>query len=187
MPVDDREIIALFYARDEQAVSQTAAKFSAYCHAIAARILQNPEDAEEALNDTWLAAWNAIPPHNPSCLRTFLGRLTRNISMMKLRAGQTVKRGGTELRLVWEELADGLSSGQDVEQEVSRRELTAAINVFLGTLPDTERKVFVRRYLYMQPVAEIADAHGFSVSKVKSMLLRTRKKLFATLKKEGFL
>ena len=91
--MEDPQIIALYLSRDEEAVAQTVQKYTVYCRAVAQHILQSPEDAEEALNDTWLAAWNSIPPHEPSCLQTFLGRLTRNISLNKLRAAKTKKRG----------------------------------------------------------------------------------------------
>lgn len=185
--MEDPQIIALYLSRDEEAVAQTVQKYTAYCRAVAQHILQSPEDAEEALNDTWLAAWNSIPPHEPSCLQTFLGRLTRNISLNKLRAAKTKKRGAAEAQVVFEEIAEWLASGEDVERQVSEQALTEAINTFLGSIPDTERNVFVRRYWYMQPVSEIAAAHGFSESKVKSMLFRTRKKLYTRLKKEGYL
>ena len=187
MPVDDRQIIALFDLRDEEAVTQAAEKYSVYCRTIAERILHNPEDAEEAVNDTWLAAWNSIPPKHPACLKNFLGSLTRNISLNRIRAEHTQKRGGEELRVVWDELAGWLRSGENVEETFTAQELAAAINRFLGEISDTERRVFVRRYWYMQPLAEIAEKHGFTVGKVKNILFRTRKKLYARLKEEGFL
>lgn len=185
--MDDRQIIELFLQRNESAVTEAAKKYEGYCRAVAVRILQSPEDIEEALNDTWLAAWNCIPPHEPECLQTFLGRLTRNICLKQCRAQQAQKRGADELCVVFEELEGCLSSGQDVEREISAKELADSINRFLGGLPDSERQVFVRRYWYMQPVAEIADACDFSQSKVKTMLHRLRKRLAAKLKKEGFL
>lgn len=185
--VEDRQIIELFLQRDENAVAQAERKYTGYCRSIALHILQCPEDADEALNDTWLAAWNCIPPHMPACLQTFLGRLTRNISLKRIRAENAQKRGTADARLVLDEVEEWLASGRDTEQEVSEQELADAISNFLDGISDTERNVFVRRYWYIQGVSEIAAAHGFSESKVKSMLFRTRKKLYAKLKKENFL
>lgn len=185
--MEDQEIIALFLQRDENAVAHTAQKYTGYCRTVAGHILRTPEDTEEALNDTWFAAWNSIPPHKPACLQTFLGRLTRNISLKKLRADCAKKRGTAETRVVFEEIEEWLASGQDVEQEISEQALADEITAFLGSIPETERNVFVRRYWYLQSVSEIAAAHGFSESKVKSMLFRIRKKLYAKLKKDDFL
>lgn len=185
--MDDRQIIALYEQRNEDALVHTERKYTNYCRAIALRILHCPEDADEALNDTWLAAWNCIPPHIPACLQTFLGRLTRNISLKKVRSEHAQKRGSAEVRVVFDEIEEWLASPDHIEQEISEQELADAINSFLGSIPETERNVFVRRYWYMQPVSEIAAAHGFSESKVKSMLFRIRKKLHTKLEKEGFL
>ena len=185
--VEDQQIIELYERRDENAVAQSEQKYALYCRSVAARILENAEDADEALNDTWLAAWNCIPPHKPSCLRTFLGRLTRNISLNMVRKDKALKRGSAEVRVVFEEVEEWLASDQNVEQEISERELAESIDGFLAGLPETERNVFVRRYYYMQSVSEISEYHGFSESKVKSMLFRIRKKLYNKLKKENFL
>ncbi len=185
--MEDRQIVELFFNRDENAVAQSEQKYSLYCRSVASRILDSAEDADEAINDTWLAAWNCIPPHEPSCLRTFLGRLTRNISLKKVRSEKAKKRGAAEVRVVFEEVEEWLADDHNVEQEISEKALADSINAFLDTLSDTERDVFVRRYYYIQPIAEIAEFHGFSESKVKSMLFRIRKKLYNRLKKENFL
>lgn len=184
--MEDTQIIRLFLQRNEDAIAETEQKYTKYCRKIAAHILQRQEDAEEALNDTWLAAWNSIPPHTPLCLQTFLGRLTRNISLNKVRAETAKKRGASEVRIVFEEIADWLHSEQDVENEIDERALADSINRFLDTVSETERNIFIRRYWYFQSISNIAAAHGFSESKVKSMLLRIRKKLYAKLKKEDF-
>lgn len=184
--MEDQQIIELFLQRNEDAVAQTEQKYTKYCRAIAMRILRSPEDADETLNDTWLAAWNCIPPHIPGCLSTFLGRLTRNISLNRIRADHAQKRGAAEARVVFEEVEEWLASSQNIEQEITEQELADAIGAFLDSIPETQRNVFVRRYWYMQSIAEIAGAHGFSESKVKSMLLRIRKKLYARLKEENF-
>ena len=185
--MEDRQIIALFFARSESALQESAQKYAAYCRTVAMHILHNHEDADEALNDTWLAAWNCIPPHEPSNLQTFLGRLTRNIALKRVRSDRAQKRGTPELRMVFDEIADLLRSDEDIEQKITEHAVTETINAFLASLPETERNIFVRRYYYMQPIAEITAAHGFSQSKVKSMLLRIRKKLHTKLKKEELL
>ena len=185
--MEDQQIIEMYLARNEDAVAQTERKYLNYCRSIAGHILQTPDDADEALNDTWLAAWNCIPPHIPGCLKTFLGRLTRNISLKRVRSDKAMKRGAAEVRVIFEEVADRLQSDQDVEQQVTEQELADSINRFLESISDTERNVFVRRYWYMQSITEIAEYHGFSESKVKSMLFRIRKKLYAKLKKENYL
>lgn len=185
--MEDQQIIELFLKRNEDAVAQTEKKYANYCRSIAVHILHIPEDADEALNDTWLAAWNSIPPHIPECLKTFLGRLTRNISLKRVRSDKAIKRVAAEIRVVFEEVEDWLQSEHSIEQEISEQELTSEINRFLDSISDTERNVFVRRYWYMQSITEIADYHSFSESKVKSMLFRIRKKLYSRLKKEKYL
>ena len=185
--MEDQQIIELFEQRDETAVSQTEQKYARYCRSVAARILSSTEDTDEALNDTWFAAWNCIPPHKPGCLRTFLGRLTRNISLNMVRREKASKRGADEVRVVFEEVEEWLASDQNIEREISERALAESLDEFLDGLSETERNVFVRRYHYMQSIAEIAEAHGFSESKVKSQLFRIRKKLYNKLKKENFL
>lgn len=185
--MEDQQIIEMYLERNEDAISQTERKYTKYCRSIAIRILHIHEDADEALNDTWLAAWNSIPPHIPERLQTFLGKLTRNISLKRVRSEKTMKRGANEVRVVFEEVADWLQSEQNVEQQVSEQALADEINRFLESISDIERNVFVRRYWYMQSITEIADYHSFSESKVKSMLFRIRKKLYDRLKKENYL
>ena len=185
--MEDQQIIEMYLQRNEDAVAQTERKYAGYCRSIAAHILYLPEDSDEALNDTWLAAWNSIPPHIPECLRTFLGRLTRNISLKRVRSEKALKRGSAEMRVVFEEVSDWLCSDENIEQQVSEQELADAINRFLDSISDTERNVFVRRYWYMQSIKEIAEYHVFSESKVKSMLLRIRKKLYTRLEKENYI
>ncbi|HBB71804.1 MAG TPA: RNA polymerase subunit sigma-70 [Ruminococcus sp.] len=185
--MEDQQIIEMYLKRNEDAISQTERKYTKYCRSIAVRILHISEDADEALNDTWLAAWNSIPPHIPGCLQTFLGKLTRNISLKRVRSEKAMKRGAAEVRAVFEEVADWLQSDQNVEQQVSEQALADEIDHFLDRISETERNVFVRRYWYMQSITEIADYHGFSESKVKSMLFRIRKKLYAKLKEKNYL
>lgn len=183
--MDDSRIIALYFQRSEDAVAQTDAKYGSYCFSIAHSILLNQEDAKEAVNDTWLGAWNAIPPHRPNSLAAFLGKITRRISINRFLAARTAKRGGGEPELALAELSECIPSPMDVEREVEAKALTEILNRFLRELPDTERRVFVRRYWYISSVEEIAKQFGFSQSKVKSMLFRTRNKLRTILEKEG--
>lgn len=184
--MDDNRIIELYWKRSEAAISETASKYGGYCYSIAYNILTNPEDAEESVSDTYLAAWNGIPPHRPNILSTFLGKITRRISIDRWRTRSAYKRGGGQIVLALEELEECVPGGQSVEQDFARRELARAFNRFLDTLTDTERNIFLRRYWYMDAIADIADSFGFSQSKVTSMLHRIRGRLRKQLEKEGF-
>ena len=184
--MDDNSIIRLYFDRDELAVEETARKYGPYCYAIAKNILPLREDAEESVNDTYMDAWNAIPPHRPSSLSLFLGKLTRRISIDRLRKNNAQKRGGGELALVLDELQQCISSDTDVAQEFERQYLSQIINDFTKTLPEKERRVFLCRYWYMDSIRTISRRFGYSESKVKSMLFRTREKLQEILKKEGY-
>ena len=185
--MEDEKIVALYWARDPQAIDRSQEKYGPYCQAIAQRILCRTEDAEESVNDTWLGAWNAMPPHRPSVLRTFLGKLTRRIALTRWEAARAQKRFGDETALALEELGECVDGSGDVAREVEATELAARINGFVLALPEVERRVFLCRYWYMDSVAEIAIRFGFSVSKVKSMLHRIRQRLRQTLEQEGLL
>lgn len=184
--MDDKAIVELYFARSEKAISETASKYGGYCYSIANNILSNKEDSEESVNDTYLAAWNSMPPRQPSILATFLGKITRYISLDRWKSRSAYKRGGGEVTLALEELGEFLSSGESTEQAFERKELLRSINRFLDKLPDVERNMFVCRYWYLDPVQQIADQYGFTLSKTASMLRRTREKLCKQLKKEGF-
>lgn len=183
--MEDSQIVALYFQRSEQAIEETANKYGKYCFSIAHNILGNREDAEEAVSDTYLGAWATIPPHKPVVLSTFLGKIARRTAIKRWQHSRTQKRGGGELALALEELSEFLSDGSTPEAAIENAELTQLLNEFLRKLPKTERTVFVCRYWYLDPVAEIAKRFGFSQSKVKSMLSRTRKKLSTTLQREG--
>lgn len=183
--MDDKGIVDLYFARSEDAIRETAAKYGGYCYTISYNILSSREDAQECVNETYLAAWNSIPPQKPAILTAFLGKVSRYISLDRWKSRSRVKRGGGELPLCLEELAECVSGKESIEDAVIRKEVLAGINRFLGTLPETERRVFLCRYWYLAPVAEIADRFGFSQSKVASMLHRTRGKLNDYLQKEG--
>ena len=184
--MSDEEIIALYFARDEQALAQTDAKYGPYCFSLANAILPSREDAEEALNDTYLKAWQSMPPKKPAVLRLFLGKLTRRLSLQRLRRQGRLKRGGGEAALALEELGDCVPLGGDAQQALEGRELTRLLNRFLSGLPAAQRQVFLARYWYGAAVKDIARQFGYSESKVKSMLYRTREKLRLTLEKEGY-
>lgn len=183
--MDDNQIVALYWSRSEQAIQETQQKYGKYCYTIAYQILYSREDADEAVNDTYLGAWNGMPPHRPAVLSGFLGKLTRRISIDKWRNHKAEKRGGGELPVALDELSDCIPSSSNPEREAEMYELTAVINTFLWKLPKTERKIFVCRYWYLDSIAAICERFGFSHSKVKSMLARTRKKLRVYLEKAG--
>lgn len=185
--MDDSEIVELYFNRSDKAISETEKKYGAYCSRIAYNILSNLQDSEECVNDTWLGAWNSIPPHRPQTLKTFLGKITRRLSLMKLRSQNRLKRGSGSVEIALEELGDCVGSADSVEADFEEKELTAAINAFLSSLGETERDVFVCRYWYFAPIAGISKGFGFSESKTKSMLFRTRNKLRAYLQEEGYI
>lgn len=185
--MEDHQIINLYFARSEQAIQETDAKYGGYCYSIAYNILTNQEDAEESVSDTYMAAWNAMPPRHPNVLSAFLGKITRNISLDRWRKCRALKRGGGEVALALEELRECVSGEASAEDRLIRREILACINRFLDSLKETERSVFLCRYWYLDSTEEIAEKSGFSVSKVKSMLLRIRKRLYAQLEQEGLL
>lgn len=185
--MDDSRILELYWSRNESAISETAVKYGGYCYSIARNILTNNEDAEESVNDTYLAAWNAMPPRRPSILATFLGKLARHISIDRWRASRTEKRSGGELPLALEELGECADQGPGLETVVLRRELAQILGRFVDDLPDPERSVFLCRYWYLDSIRDIAEHFDFSESKVASMLLRTRKKLRTKLEEEGVL
>ncbi len=183
--MDDNSIIDMYWARDEKAIDATKDKYGRYCYSIAYGILENLEDAEECVNDTYLGAWNSIPPHKPQMLSTFLGKLTRNISLNRWREKHRIKRGGGEVQLTLDELQECLPSGNTVEKEIETKELAIIISGFLRGLEAEERRIFLRRYWYFDSVDEICKRFGFGKSKVKMKLMRTRNKLLVKLKEEG--
>lgn len=185
--MEDNTIIDLYWNRSEEAITQTDVKYGRYCYSIAYNILLSQEDAEESVSDTYMAAWNRIPPTRPNVLSTFLGRITRNISISHWRAMSAQRRGGGETELVFEELQDCVSGKQSIENDLIAKEALKVLNRFLENLPRENRIVFMRRYWYLDPIANIAANCGFSQSKVKTMLCRDRKKLKQMLTKEGYL
>lgn len=185
--MEDKEIVRLYWERNELAIKETSAKYGRYCYTIAVNILLNKEDANESVNDTWLKTWDCIPPHFPETLATFVGKITRRISLNMWRSGTRKKRGGGQVNLALEELDECIATDQDVERTIEHKELLKLINTFLGKLPDTERDLFVCRYWFLASIKELSEKFAFSESKTKSMLFRTREKLKVYLEKEGYL
>lgn len=144
--MDDGQIVQFYWDRDERAIPATADKYGNHCTSIAKNILGNPEDAEECVNDTYMRAWNSMPPHRPNVLSTFLGKITRNVSLNRYKQNTADKRGGGEVPAVLEEIAELVSDTDSVEQEVDRRELVKAIDAFLDRLPTEKRSLFLCRY-----------------------------------------
>lgn len=183
--MDDKQIVDLYWERSEKAIKETAAKYGGYCYSIAINILNNSADAEECINDTYLSAWNSIPPHRPSVLSTFLGKITRRISIDKWRKSNAEKRGGGQTAIVLDELSECIPDKNSIEYTVEAQFLADIINSFVGDLQDKDRRVFLCRYFYLDSVESIAERFGYSQSKVKSILHRTRQKLRTRLEKEG--
>ena len=185
--MDDQKIIDLYWSRSETAITETDRKYGKYCYSIAYNILTNNEDAEESVSDTYMAAWKAMPPKRPSILATFLGKITRHLSIDRWRSRNRYKRGGGEIVLALEELEDCVADDQSIEKTIERKHLALIFNRFLESLPEMERRIFLCRYWYLDPIATIANYYGFSDSKVTSMLHRSRKKLRAVLEQEDLL
>ncbi len=183
--MDDEKILDLYWSRSESAIHETNVKYGPYCRTISMNILNSPQDAEECVNDTWLSAWNAIPPKRPGKLAAFLGKITRNLSINRFQRNYAEKRGMGQTPLVLAELEGCIPSVQTVEQAIDEKELAESIDRFLESLPPVKRKIFVRRYWYLSPVGEIARQYGMSESKVTSLLFRLRGKLKSHLEKEG--
>ena len=184
--MDDDKIIDLYWNRDENAIAETRNKYENYCFSISRNILHNQQDCEETLNDTYLALWNAIPPHHPLNLSTFIGKICRRLSINKWRSLSADKRGGGQATLSFEEL-EACISDHTLNQNAKDTVLADTINQFLSELKESDRKVFVCRYWYFEEISTLCTRFGFTRSKVHSMLHRTRNKLKRFLQKEDLL
>lgn len=185
--MEDRRIVELYWSRDHRAIDESQGKYGGYCFAVARNILGGYEDSEECVNDTWLQAWNSMPPHRPEALRMFLARITRSLAFNRFKAGIAIKRGGGEIALVLEELSECVSDETDVEGEVIARELAASIGRFVRELPTREGDIFARRYFFTEPIGAIAAGCGMTENHVSVTLSRTRAKLRRHLEKEGYI
>ena len=183
--MDDAKIVEMYWERNEEAVSHTAKKYTSYCMQIARNILSSEPDCEECTNDTFLRAWESIPPHRPLSLATFLGKITRNLAIDRFRALSRDKRGGGEFALSLEELDECIPDLAPDGTPAEEGEISRSINAFLHRQPETVRRVFVCRYFYSESLSDIAQRFGMSESRVKSMLHRTRIHLKAHLDSDG--
>lgn len=184
--MQDERIVALYWQRDEKAISETERKYGHYLTKIAYNFLFDLEDCKETVNDTYLKAWNSMPTHKPSVLSTYLGKITRQLSIDVFRTRNRKKRKPSEYAISLSELEDCVSGSETPERSVNLKMLAEAINAYLSTLPAEARNTFVGRYYFADSIREVADYYGMSEPKVKSMLYRTRQGLKEYLEKEGY-
>ena len=183
--MDDAKIVQLYWDRNEQAIPATADKYGNYCASIAINILGNKEDAEECVNDTYMKAWNAMPPHRPGILSAFLGKIIRNLAFNRYKHNTADKRGGGVMPAVLDELSDLTSGKDEVEHEINRKELVKAIDSFLDRLPTDKKSIFVCRYWYFDSISDIANRFGMTENNVSVTLNRLRLKLHNYLLERG--
>lgn len=188
--MSDEAIVALYFARNEQALAETELKFGRYLYKVAYNILFHAEDSEESVNDTYMDAWRAIPPAKPSVLGSFLAKITRRIAIDRVRASHAQKREGSQYDLSLEEWRETFSEEQghsgEALESVEAKELGAYINEFLSEVKAENRRLFVRRYFHMDSVKEVAEAFGLTESNVKTTLFRMRKDLAVYLQERGY-
>ena len=184
--MEDEQILDLYFARDEQAVVETDRKYGRYCFGVAKSILPNDQDCEETVSDTYLRAWNAIPPRRPGVFKMFLAKITRNLAFSRWRQYAAEKRGGGELELVLDELEGCISAPGGVEDRMNAKELAKSIRAFLNTLPAREQDIFLRRYFFVEESSVIAKRYGMKPATVLRTLSRTREKLKNYLTQEGY-
>lgn len=185
--MEDKQIIELYWQRSDCAIAETAKKYGTYCFSVANNILQNREDSEECVNDTWLCAWNSMPPQKPDRLKLFLAKITRNLSINRYNAKKTKKRGGGEMDAVFDELSWCVSADGNASDAIESKALEQCINRFVRSLPARECNLFVRRYFFAESVSDIAKRYGMTDNHVSVVLSRTRQKLKKALEKEGFI
>lgn len=180
----DEEILRLYRQRDEQAIAETQKRYGALCYTIAYNVLRDRGDAEECVNDTWRRAWDRIPPDEPQSMAAYLGRVTRNLALNRLQKQNRLKRGGGEMTLIWEELAELIPAGGTPETQWERQAFGRVLDDFLRELPPSERVLFLRRYWWADSLGEAAAHCGIPVRRAKSVLARLRKALRSRLEKE---
>ena len=187
--MEDTAIIVLYWQRDERAIEETDRKYGNYCYTVADNILMNREDSEECVSDTWLRAWNSIPPQRPGILRAFLAKITRNLAFDRYRARKAAKRGNGAMEMVLDELAECADNTErwNAEAAYEARELGEAIGSFVHSLPDRECSLFVRRYFFAEDISVIARRYKMTENNVTVSLSRTRKKLRKYLTEGGFI
>ena len=182
----DGEIIELYWARNEDALRETELKYGAYLRTVADHILSSPRDSEECVNDTYWRAWNAMPPHRPTHLKILLAKIVRECSIDRYRRRIAQKRRTTQYDLALEELGECTGESSSAEEEMMAKELTEAVERFLREQSADNRRIFVCRYYFFDPIHDIAKFFVCSDSKIKSTLYRMRQNLREYLKNEGF-
>ena len=182
--MDDKRIVELYWKRDESAITETQSKYGRYCYAIAFNILRVREDAEECENDTYLDAWDSMPPERPAELSSFLGMLTRRRALDRYRYKRAQKRAEDAGLVPLCELEECLCSEKSIVDELAEKELAQALSDFLHTLSENECNVFLRRYWFFDSIDDVCRRYGFGKSRVKMMLKRTREKLAKYLENE---
>lgn len=185
--MEDMQIIALYWQRDESAVAESLSRYGAYCEQIARNILADPEDAKECVNDALLRAWNGIPPARPDNLQFYLAKITRNLALDRYRMQTAAKRGKGVTQIALEELSQCAVDPDDPQLHCQAKELEMAVNRFVISLPEREGNVFIRRYFFMEKAKTIGRRYGISENYVMVILSRTRRKLKDFLKKEGLI
>lgn len=185
--MEDRAIVELYWARDERAISQSDAKYGRMLNGMSYSLVGSREDAEECVNDTYLAAWNSMPSDRPELLGAYLAKLVRRISVDCYRRLHRQKRGGGATEQLIDELCECIPGGTSPVDEAENDRLRDALNAFLGSLPEDRRCVFVLRYFCSASLEQISAQTGFSVSKIKGLLHRTRLALRELLEKEALL
>ena len=184
--MDDKQIMELYWDRDEEAIRETDARYGRYLWTIAYHVLADQEDSNECLNDTYYKAWTVMPPHRPASLSSFLGRIVRQLAVDRYRRRTAQKRPTSEYALSLEELAECVSGGEEPHETVEFRLLAQAVSEYLRGVPREVCHAFLWRYYFMDPIRVIAERLDSSESQVKSMLYRTREGLRTHLEKEGF-
>lgn len=184
--MEDSKLIDLYFARDEQALLETAQKYGRYCFTLANSVLHSTEDSEEVVNDTYLKAWEAIPPKRPSVFKMFLAKITRNLAFTRWRSATAQKRGGTEMELVLEELEECIPASGTPEDQLNLNDLTMTIRRFLDTQSVREQNIFLRRYFFVEETETIAARYGMRPDAVLRSLSRTRSKLKKHLMQEDY-
>ena len=182
--MDDKQIIELYFERNEQAIKETQNKYGAFCHRMAMNILGIHEDAEECVNDTYYSVWKQIPPTVPEVFKVYLGRITRNLSISRFRAMRAKKRYSS-MEIMLSELNDCVPSSSNVEQTIEVMQLSDYISEWLDSLPEEDCALFVRRYWFGDEVQELAKKCGITAAKMAQRMLRLRKSLKAALEQKG--
>lgn len=184
--MEDEKIVELYLRRDESAIDRTAEKYGARLRSLAYGIVMDQQTAEECENDTYLSAWNSIPPHAPKqYFYAFLARIIRNLSLTRCRADHRLKRSA-HMEELSREMEQCIPAPDDLQCRLDEMALKQAINGFLDTLQEQKRNVFIRRYWYLDSIEDISKRYGISISKVKTMLFRSRNALREHLIKEGY-